>query len=364
MHIPSFDNAAMDGYAVRRGDLPGKGPWNLPVVGTAQAGPASDTTTRLRGAIKILTGAKVPHGYNAVIRREECIDSESGIQIGVPRPRCGLNIRFAGEHAEQGEVLLASGALLEAHHIGLLASIGIDHVSVRRKINIGIASVGDELIARTSGGVELGMIFDCNRPMLHAAASGPHTSIHDLGIYRDHERSIAQLFDAGAELDVLITTAGASVGEFDLVKSAFVARGGRIDAWQVAMKPGKPVLFGQYGNTRFLGLPGNPLAAFVGYQLFGVPVIQKLTGGNFRSRNPSTAIAGFEGSRHMSRTEYLPVEVDAFNGDGLPVLRTVGCRGSGSLVPLIKADGLAVIPPGNNALSPGDRVKWMSFSTR
>jgi len=357
--IPSFANSAMDGYAIRKGDLTGEGPWTLPVIATVKAGPTTAGAYPASGAVRILTGAAVPVGFDTVLRQEDCVRIGDSVQIN-ERPRIGLNVRAIGEYAGQGEVLLFGETELKPHHVGLLASIGLDRVSVRRKIRVGIASIGDEL-GTSQGELAHGSIFDSNRPLLKALANSPSSEIQDFGVFRDDEESLRRLFAAADGADLLVTSAGASVGEFDLVRSVLNGIGGTIDAWQVAMKPGKPVLFGHFGNTRFLGLPGNPMVAFVGYKLFGEPISQRLQGRFSKLPNATSAIAGFDSSRHPTRMEFVPVAIDSFDDQDRPVLRRVSRLGPGSLVPLAKADGLAVIRPGTEPLNVGQNLEWRRF---
>ncbi|MBB3394230.1 molybdopterin molybdotransferase [Rhizobium sp. BK060] len=301
----------------------------------------------------------MPAGFDTVLRQEDCVRVGDSVRVN-ERPRVGLNVRAIGEYADQGEVLLFAETELKPHHIGLLASIGFDRVLVRRKIRVGIASIGDEL-STSQGELAHGSIFDSNRPLLKALAHSPSSEIQDFGVFRDDEESLRGLFAAAHGLDVLVTSAGASVGEFDLVRSVLNGIGGTIDAWQVAMKPGKPLLFGHFGKTRFLGLPGNPMAAFVGYKLFGEPISQRLQGRINKLPLATRAISGFDSSRHPMRMEFVPVVIDSYDDQDRPVLRRVSHLGPGSLVPLAKADGLAVIRPGTEPLNVGQKLEWRRF---
>ncbi|MEX3009720.1 gephyrin-like molybdotransferase Glp [Hoeflea sp. TYP-13] len=360
--MPFFDNSAMDGYAVRISELDGSGPWELNVADTVAAGTdAIEAEYPAGSAVRIFTGAPVPQGFNAVIKRELCNEAETGVGFS-ELPSVGDNIRRAGEDLAMGTVLVKAGTKLAPRHIGLLAANGYSAVSVSRRVRVGVFSTGSEVV---SGGSERDAhrIFDSNRPMLLALAEEAGAEATDLGIVPDDlEEMAAHLSSLSGRFDLLISSGAVSVGDRDLVRPAFEMAGGSVHNWRVAIKPGKPALFGTLGDKLYMGLPGNPLAVFVGFHLFAKLQIEALSGAKPAAEQKFQVRSGFEKSRHAGRTEYMPVRVLEVGVDGLPVVEQVGNGGSGSLYPLCCADGFAILPAACNRVKSGDKFAYLPLN--
>lgn len=350
--MPFFDHSAMDGFAIRCADVAGEGPWHLPVSGTNAAGDGLSFEEICGGvARRIYTGAPLPVGADTVVMIEDCEDL--GDSVAIHRlPRSGANIRRRGSDLDRGAVLVTAGTRIEPRHVGLLAASGYGALNVFRRPRVGVFSTGSELLrdGKRAGAA----IYDANRPMLVALAEGAGAEVADLDIVPDDKSATARFFDCHArEFDLLISSGAVSVGGRDFIAPAFRAVGGAIHAWKVAMKPGKPVLFGTIGKTAFLGLPGNPLAAFVGFQLFGRGQVLRLGGAECADRPAAKAVAGFACVRKIGRREFVPVRIADRSAEGVPVVERLGNGSSGTLYPLCLADGLLVIPEDVAEVHPG-----------
>ncbi|RYC26305.1 molybdopterin molybdenumtransferase MoeA [Ciceribacter ferrooxidans] len=352
--MPLFDNSAMDGFAVAFSDFAGEGPWHLPVAGTIAAGAAALVLTA-GTALRIFTGAPVPAGSDAVVMQEKCDDRGDTVLIHV-RPRRGDNIRRAGEDIASGDLLVSAGTMLGGRHVGLLAGNGHGHIPVVRRPRIAVLSTGDEL------GEEGASIHDANRPMLLALCEGLGAEMTDLGICPDDMDRMTDIFLTSAgRFDLILTSGAASVGGRDFVRPALLAAGGTVEAWRVALKPGKPVFFGRIAGTLVTGLPGNPLSAYVGFQLFVARQIGAMLGLGGPSARPETAVAGVGWERRPGRTEYLPGQVVGRTESGLPIVEPLGHGSSAALMPLSLGDGVIVLAADSMHVARGDVIDWMPF---
>lgn len=361
--MPFFDNSAMDGFAVDHAALEGDAPWTLPVVATAAAGAAKPVLTGKRQqAVRIFTGAPVPDGFDSVVVSEVCRDLGDTVEI-TQRPAAGDNIRRKGEDIARGARLVVAGTRLQARHIGLLAGNGYASVAVRRRVRIGIFSTGDEL-ATTDSAFGAASIFDANSPMLAALCRALGAEVTDLGVIRDDRAAMtARFLSLSKDHDLVLSSGSASVGGRDFLREALLAANGRVEAARVALKPGKPVFFARLGTSLFTGLPGNPLSAYVGFQLFVVLQIARLAGETPPRHLERPAISGFELQRKPGRQEYVPVEVVGEDEAGRPLLKRLGQGSSASLMPLCQADGLAIIASATAGVCIGDPLSWIDLRT-
>lgn len=355
--LPPYGHSAVDGFAL--GSL---GRPSYRIVSRIVAG----ADGRLRGlddadAARIFTGAPLPEGTAAVTMQEHVLRSGDAL---VPQRamRAGENIRRAGEDVRCGQVLVPSGSILDARHVAILAASGIASVTVRRPVRIALLSMGSEL--RDPGtALARAAIYDSNRWMLATLLQSPVARVTDLGILPDEPGAISErLREAGGNNDLVISSGGVSVGEEDYLKAALVAAGGAIDSWQMAIKPGKPVAVGTIGRSVYIGLPGNPLAAFVDFLLIARPVIQSLAGATPSPLQPLTAKAGFSWSRRPGRAEFFPVAAIGHVDGGGPVLDKLGKAGSARLKPLIEADGLGMVAAERTEITPGASIDWYPFT--
>ena len=356
LNLPPFNASAMDGYAVKAASFAGQGPWQLKVTGRVAAGDAP--TQSLEGAVRILTGAPVPHGFDTVVMQEKCRVDGDSIVID-QKPRAGQNVRIAGEDVRRGETLLEPGDILKAQHLALLAGQGMAEIEVRRKVRIGLISTGTEL--REPGQpLHPGQIFNSNRVMLRASLDAFRwAEVLDFGIVPDAREAIAAaLAEAAARCDAIITTGGVSAGEEDHVTWAVSSGGGMLDVMKVAMRPGKPVKVGKLGATLFLGLPGNPNATLVTLRMIALPALRRLAGLSNSAPTWTRAVADFTYEKRPDRTEFVPVGIGAAGSDGLPRLTMLGRGSSASLRAISQADGIALLPPGVDRVEQGMRLAF------
>lgn len=354
LSLPPFDNSAVDGYGVRLADLDGMPGTLLPLGGRAAAGHTLDHLPPGHAA-RILTGAVVPPGTEAVVMQEDCQATPEGIRFGVLPPP-GDNIRRAGEDIAAGEVAIPAGTRLTPARLALLASLGITEVLVRQPVRVGVISTGDEIVPAGQP-LRPGQIHDSNRPVIFAFGAELGAEMVDLGHVGDSlEETIAALASAKTrDCDMVITLGGASVGDADFVKPAVEALG-RLDFWRIALKPGKPIAFGAVQGIPFLGLPGNPGATQSGFLLLGAPLIRRLQGRPGRLFPVAQRVASAdERTTGEKRDELVACRLD---DDARAVI--LPGQGSGNLRCRADAEGLALLPKATT-IRPGDVIEWYSY---
>jgi len=358
--LPNFDNSAMDGYALNTELLEGDGPFRLEITGRMAAGDkdTEDGTHSQAGAIRILTGAVVPAGYDTVIMQEKC-QVEGSHLLFQNRPHVGGNIRPGGSDCSVGDLVVSRGTLLEARHIALLAAQGISEIAVRRKVRIAFFSTGSEL--KLPGETLLsGQIYNSNRYTLACQLDQPFVELLDLGTVMDDQELLKDtMAKAVAMADIVITTGGVSVGDEDHMPGIITELGGTLHIMKVAIKPGKPVTVGTIGTTIFLGLPGNPVAAYVNQMLIGRAMIEKLAGIEIYAPVSYPAIANFTRDGSTQRQEYVPARIVDRTKDNAPIVEVIKKAGSANLVPLAHSDGFVVFPIGLSKVQSGDVVQFI-----
>jgi molybdopterin molybdotransferase len=338
---PAADNSAMDGYAVRCDDV-ADAPVTLPVRGDIPAGHPSTTPLEPGTAMRIMTGAFVPDGADAVIQVELTDGGTERVAIAKALPR-GANIRRRGEDVRAGDVLLRAGIRIGPAEIALLAGAGKTRVDVGRRPTVAILSTGDELIAAGDAPVA-GKIVNTNGHLLAALVTEAGAVPRPLGIVRDTREATIAAFERAMECDFVISSGGVSVGAYDFVKDALQALGAETKFWQVSMKPGKPVVVSRLRDRVVFGLPGNPVSCFVSFHLFVAPALRKAMGQEVRLFPPSVharLTAPVKGA--AERRVYARVHVEARDGElHATPLRS---QSSGALTSML-ANGLAVVPEG------------------
>lgn len=357
--VPPYTNSAMDGYAVRGDDLPQTGRVRLTVVGRALAGAPWDGELAPGQAVRIMTGAVMPAGADTVLMQEAVTVGDDAIEIGTGH-RCGENVRQAGEDTAAGDTVIAPGTRLLPAELGVLASLGIAEVRVRRRLRVAFFSTGDEL---KSLGEPLGpgQIYDSNRYTLHGMLSRLGVDLLDLGVIRDDRDAIRRAFHDAAEMaDVVITSGGVSVGEADFVKQTLDELG-RVDFWKIAMKPGKPLAFGTVGAAVFFGLPGNPVSVMATFYQFVQPALQKMMGMTAAPALSLRVPCAVALRKQPGRLEYQRgiLQQDA---DGSLTVTTTGRQGSHVLSSMSRSNCFIILPAECAGVAAGELVEVQPFA--
>jgi len=362
--VPPFANTAMDGYAVQAADTAGA-PVRLEVVGLLPAGAAPDRPVGPGQAIRIMTGAPMPDGADAVVMVERTAPAEDGsgviVEVAV---EVGQNVRAAGSDLRANQEVVACGTELTPAVLGVIASVGQAEVTVHRRPRVGVLSTGDELVEPPAP-LRIGQIYDSNRPLLLGLVAEASAEPVDLGSARDDPDAIAAaLGDALARCDAVLLTGGVSVGDFDFVNDVF-GRFGQALSWEVAMKPGKPLSWGMLrtglggqnaADRPVFGLPGNPVSAAVSFELFARPALRRLQGHAEAVRPTVPAVADVHFRRRLDGKLHLVRAVARWStDDGRLHVRSAGGQDSHMLGTLAAGNALVLLPDGSGA-EPGAPV--------
>ena len=354
-NIPPFDNSAMDGYAVRAADVQNaseKNPAVLSVVETIAAGYAPTKQVAAGQAARIMTGAMMPEGADAVVMQEVTQRDGDTVEIFESIDKTG-NVRFTGESVAEGQQVMRKGKYLRPPEISMLASLNRPEATVYRKPTVAIVSTGDELMLLGEP-LEPGKIRESNRYGLYAQVEEAGGIPIDMGIAPDDEAEIERIFRAAlAEADALITSGGVSVGEHDFVKNV-LERLGEVNFWRVAMKPGKPQAYGIADGKPIFGLPGNPVSSLVVFELFVRPALLKMAGHTELLRPTFKATLAEAVTNRDGRVNYMRAILKV--SDGEITAQTTGPQGSGILHSLVLANGLITIPTATT-LAAGETVE-------
>ncbi|SEO15738.1 molybdopterin molybdotransferase [Duganella sp. CF517] len=369
INVPAYDNSAMDGYALRGADLPldaGAGPVTLKVIGAAYAGRPFEKTAAPGECVRIMTGAAMPPGCDSVLPQElAAAIGESSVTIAHGTIRAGANRRFAGEDLTAGGVALARGKIMRPADLGLVASLGIAEVTVRRRLRVAFFSTGDEL--RSLGDtLDTGCVYDSNRYTLFGMLTRLGCEVVDLGIVRDDPAALqAALRSACREADAIITSGGVSEGAADYTRD-IMALLGDVAFWKLAMRPGRPLAFGEVrtgdGAAWLFGLPGNPVAVMVSFYLFARPALLRMMGVDEARTMPQTTRARATEAirKRPGRTEYQRGIVST-GVDGGAQVRLTGAQGSGILSSMTEANCIVVLRHGQAGVAVGDPVDIILF---
>ena len=364
--LPPFDNSAVDGYAVRADDLAREGETRLAVIDRAAAGHAANRALGRGEAIRIFTGAPMPDGADTVFMQEDC-KVEAGAVVLPPGLKRGANRRLAGDDVRAGATALPAGRRLAVQHVALAAALGLTEVEVRRRVRIALFSTGDEIVEPGTP-LPRAALYDANRYLLAGMAARLGAEVTDLGILRDEPNTLARAIAAAAlDHDLVLTSGGVSTGEADHVRGAIESIG-RIVFWRLAIKPGRPVAMGviRGGNAgdgaAFVGVPGNPVAAFVTFARVVRPLLLRLAGA---LREPLVALparAAFSYKKRQGRREYVRVALRAAADGGIDAFKHPQ-DGAGVLSSLTETDGLAELAEDVTRIEPGAAVGFLPYAS-
>ncbi len=352
---PPFTNSAMDGYALRSEDMQAASdasPVRLRLVGEVPAGSVFPEIVQAGQAVRILTGAPVPDGADAVLQQEltEVADGWVTIRQNVAP---GNNLRRAGEDARPGMLLARAGAELGPAEIALLASLGVSPARVTRRPRVAILATGDELVPLGEP-LKPGQIYNSNTPYLLAAVARAGAVPTSLGIAPDREDDLRAKLREAQGYDLILTSGGVSVGDYDLVKQMLDEQG-KMEFWRVRMRPGKPLAFGTLGETPLLGLPGNPVSAAVTFELFGRPAIRRMLGATQVERPTITVTLEGSDQRRSDRRHFVRVRLAS--RDGRLVARATGEQESHLISSLQGATALLIVPEGDGIIRSGEQAQ-------
>jgi len=353
MDVPPTDNSAVDGYAVASSDIPATGTRALEVAAELAAGAVFSGTLEPGQALRIMTGAPMPAGADTVYPQEVVTREGERITAGSIAP--GANRRLRGEDVGAGQIVLPAGSVLRPQEIGVAASLGLAQLYVRQKPRVAVLSTGDE-VAEPGSPRKSGQIYDSNRFSLRGLLEASGAEVVDDGIVPDlFDELQARLLRAAEHADIVLTSGGVSVGDYDLVKAVLQQAGG-IDFWQVAMQPGRPIAVGSIGRAHFFGLPGNPVASMLTFHLFVRPALWKLAGRRELFVTPFRAVATERMSKRTGRREFKR-GILTFAHDRWEV-RTTGPQGSGILTSMTAANCFIVIEEERGDVAAGEPV-WV-----
>jgi molybdopterin molybdotransferase len=363
LDVPAHDNAAMDGWAVRGADLAADGHTTLTEVGAAFAGRAFHGEVGAGECVRIMTGAVMPRACDTVVI-QEIVKAEGARIVVPPGQKVGQNRRFAGEDLAKGKPVLLAGHQVRAADLGLIASLGLAEVSVRRRLRVAFFSTGDEL---ASVGTPLGegQVYDSNRYTLYGMLARLGVEIVDMGVVRDDPQALENAFREAVEsADAVITSGGVSVGEADFTRE-LLGRMGEVLFWKIAMKPGRPMAFGRVESggrsAHFFGLPGNPVAVMVTFYAFVREALLALSGRTGDLALPLVQVPCAQAlKKNPGRTEYQR-GILSRDDQGRPSVRLTGQQGSGVLRSMSEANCLIVLEHQRGSVKPGDPVSVMLF---
>ena len=359
INVPGFDNSAMDGYAVRLADL--QQSMTLSVAGKSFAGNPFQGEWPAQSAVRIMTGAMMPEGADAVVMQEEVQVSEDGTITFSALPKLNQNIRRAGEDVKTGDVVLAKGALLTPVSLPLLASLGIEKIEVFKRLKVAVLSTGDELVA-VGQPLKQGQIYDTNRFTVKLLLEKMNCEVLDFGILPDNEQAFEKAFVAAQQqADLVITSGGVSVGEADFTKTV-IERLGQINFWKIAIKPGKPFAFGKFDHAWFCGLPGNPVSALVTFYQLVQPAIAKLSGyTQWKAAPQLPAIAATNLKKAVGRLDFQRGFYQ-INANGQLEVSPVGFQGSHLFSSFVKSNCFIVLEQERGNVSAGETVTIEPFN--
>ncbi|OPY14946.1 MAG: Molybdopterin molybdenumtransferase [Syntrophus sp. PtaB.Bin138] len=353
--IPPRDNSSMDGYAVREVDTQEASPSNPIILDVIEDIPAGSIPKRAIGigqAARIMTGAPIPEGADAVVKVEDTRQTGQRVELTVAAKKAE-NIRLAGEDVREGEEVIPAGTVVRPAEVGMMAALGKSFVSVYQRPVVAVIATGDEL-ADIDDPVSSWKIVNSNAYSLTAQILQCGAVPLLMGIARDNREDLLAKFRPALRADVILSSGGVSVGDYDMVKDIMTEVGTDIEFWRVAMKPGKPLVYGRISGKPIFGLPGNPVSTMVSFEQFVRPVLLKMMGHRFLFRRTVQAVLKEGLDKQPELTYFVRVHVERKDGGYVAVL--TGEQSSGILKSMVRANGLAILPKGVRNISSGERV--------
>ncbi len=358
--VPPFANSAMDGYALRSTDVQPAQDNNFKIIGKCFAGAPFTGSVSEGECVRIMTGAVMPEGADAVVMQEHTRHEGDSVILSHDAIPAGTNVRCAGEDTRCGDTVLEPGIRIGPAEIGLLASVGVGEVHVQRKLRAAFFSTGDELTSVGSP-LQAGQIYDSNRYILYATLENAGVECHDLGVIADDREAVRTAFkQAGNTADLVITSGGVSVGDADFVTSTLEELG-EVSLWRMAMKPGKPLAFGRLGQACFFGLPGNPVSVMATFYQFVLPAIHKMNGLNKRPPLLIQVTAGEDFKKAPGRMEFQR-GILSHDAQGQWTVRSTGSQGSHVLTSMSKANCFILLDTDSTGAEQGSPVTVQPFS--
>jgi len=360
INVPSHTNSAMDGYALSGADLAAEDETRLEMIGVAAAGRPFAGAVGAGQCVRIMTGAPIPPGTDTVVMQEH-VTRDGDTAILRAGQRAGQHVRQAGEDIGAGDIALHAGTPLMPAELGMLASLGVSEVSVRRRPRVAFFSTGDELVS-VGEPLDTGQIYDSNRYTIYGMLTRLGVEVVDMGVVRDEQDTVEQAFtEAASRADAIVTSGGVSVGDADYVTET-LERTGSVGFWKVAMQPGRPFAFGRIGNALFFGLPGNPVSVMATFYQLVQPALQALAG----MPNPAppltvTAVSAVPLRKKPGRREFQR-GVLTRAGDGRLLVGRAGFQGSGVLSSMSAANCFIVLPEDSGPVAEGDEVTVQPFA--
>ncbi len=358
LNVPAHNNSAMDGYAIQSSDITAE-PFSLKQVGIAFAGQPFQGEVDSGECIRIMTGAVVPKQCDTIIMQEQVEVNDDNITIHSQPPK-GEHVRYIGEDLKQGEIVLSSGRRIVPSDLGLIASLGIAEVNVSRRLRVAFFSTGDELKS-IGESLQAGQIYDSNRYTLFGMLKRLDVDVLDMGVIPDQKAPLRQaLLDASQQADVIITSGGVSVGDADYVKE-MLAELGQVDFWKIAMRPGRPLAFGQIDNALFFGLPGNPVSVMVTFYQFVTPALRQLMGEAQPEATTIQVTCTDTIRKRPGRFEYQR-GILYIDQNGQTKVKTTGGQGSGILSSMSNANCFILLDEQCDGLPANSQVNVQPFS--
>lgn len=363
--FPLFDNSSMDGFAILAEDSNSASLTTLQVVADIPAGTSPKLILKTGQTARIMTGAQMPQGANAVIPVEDTNANHHEVGSNIPESisftkklNSGDYVRPKGSDIHIGELVLTKGRILKPQDLGLLATLGIAEVEVHKKPSVALLSSGDELLD-VNAPLEEGKIRDSNSYTLASLLENTNVEVIRLGVAKDSKEAVTKLFDEAVnqKADLILSSAGVSVGAYDFIKEV-IESNGEMDFWKVNMRPGKPLAFGSYRGINFIGLPGNPVSSFVGFEVFVRPVLEQMKGSMEQNQLKVKVKVKVRSEKEIEsdgRESYLRAKIHTENGVQIATL--TGHQGSGNLLSLVQADALLIIPAGVKCVPAGQEVE-------